>query len=208
VDNDGDGRQDQGDFECISTCDDDEASFATGLPGDNKDCKQDCFFDGNSGAGDDGCEWDIRCDPNRTPQNGYTECLYSGTNACNGASPTVPQACLDVCEPNVPNGCDCFGCCTVDFNGSSIDIFLGDPTCSVADPGSCEVCVKQTNCGNPCQPDLCEVCFGQDPSDLPPGCSEPECPPGVESCTIDPDGVSNCGRNEFCQTGCCVPAVG
>ena len=34
--------------------DNDESSFATGIPGDNMDaCKQDCFFDGNSGMGDD-----------------------------------------------------------------------------------------------------------------------------------------------------------
>ena len=44
------------DAECTGASDNDEASFGTGIPGDNKDpCKQDCFFDGNSGSGDDGC---------------------------------------------------------------------------------------------------------------------------------------------------------
>ena len=42
--------------------DNDEGSFATGIPGDNKDAnKQDCFFDGNSGGGDDGCNQHVCC---------------------------------------------------------------------------------------------------------------------------------------------------
>ena len=51
-DNDGDGLVDNMDTECMGPCDDDESSFATGIPGDNMDCKkQDCFFDGDSGGG-------------------------------------------------------------------------------------------------------------------------------------------------------------
>ena len=64
IDNDGDGKIDYDDPECVGPLDNDESSFATGIPGDNMDaCKQDCFFDGNSGVGDDGCEWQLKCDP-------------------------------------------------------------------------------------------------------------------------------------------------
>ena len=63
IDNDGDGLIDYNDPECVGPLDNDEGSFATGIPGDNVDpCKQDCFFDGNSGLGDDGCEWQLKCD--------------------------------------------------------------------------------------------------------------------------------------------------
>ncbi len=56
VDDDGDGTVDGFDIECTGAIDDDEGSFATGIPGDNRDPKwQYCFFDGNSGHGDDRC---------------------------------------------------------------------------------------------------------------------------------------------------------
>ena len=56
-DDDGDGLIDGFDPECTGPFDNDEGSFATGIPGDNKDAiNQDCFFDGNSGAGNDGCD--------------------------------------------------------------------------------------------------------------------------------------------------------
>ena len=73
-DNDGDGKIDFGDPECVGPLDNDEGSFATGIPGDNSDaCKQDCFFDGNSGAGDDGCDWQLKCDPlERLPRSAPT----------------------------------------------------------------------------------------------------------------------------------------
>src|SRR5947207_6303314 len=64
IDNDGDGKIDYADPECVGPLDNDESSFATGIPGDNIDaCKQDCFFDGNSGMGDDGCLWQLKSDP-------------------------------------------------------------------------------------------------------------------------------------------------
>ena len=63
IDNDGDGKTDYNDPECVGPLDNDEGTYATGIPGDNIDaCKQDCFFDGNSGMGDDGCMWQLKCD--------------------------------------------------------------------------------------------------------------------------------------------------
>src|SRR5438045_3952646 len=46
IDDDGDGKVDWLDPECTGPLDNDESSYATGIPGDNVDpCKQDCWFD-------------------------------------------------------------------------------------------------------------------------------------------------------------------
>src|SRR3954468_13098559 len=61
-DDDGDGKIDGFDLQCTGPRDNDESSFATGIPGDNKDpVEQDCFFDGDSGAGNDGCNIHVCC---------------------------------------------------------------------------------------------------------------------------------------------------
>ena len=110
-DNDGDGLIDAEDPECSGPCDNDEGSFATGIPGDNMDaCKQDCFFDGNSGSGDDKCEWNLKCDPKSPGANLAKACPYDPNASC----PTDQvQGCKDYCLTRTPNGCDCFGCCQV-----------------------------------------------------------------------------------------------
>jgi hypothetical protein len=155
-------------------------------------CNQDCFFDGNSGAGNDGCVWNLKCDP-LSP--GDPSCPYdAGYNNCD---PAQPQKCIDNCD--VPNGCDCFGCCTVEYMGTSYDVFIGDPTCNLGNIPSCNPCTKNTNCDNPCDEMNCEVCFGQD--EPPMGCGEPTCPMGVDPCLMDSDCT---GMNMFCQTGCCT----
>ena len=115
IDNDGDGKIDYDDPECVGPLDNDESSFATGIPGDNMDaCKQDCFFDGNSGAGDDGCNWQLKCDP----QSVEPKCPYDQQYATQHAnecsvSASQSQTCVDKCRKLVPNGCDCFGCCLI-----------------------------------------------------------------------------------------------
>src|SRR5688500_10117929 len=112
-DNDGDGKIDAADPECVGVCDNDEGTFATGMPGDNKDdlrsCHQDCFFDGNSGQGDDGCRWDLRCDPGRA---GAAQCPYTPNKPGLKCDPPS-QACVNKCRAITPNGCDCFGCCAI-----------------------------------------------------------------------------------------------
>jgi hypothetical protein len=214
-DNDGDGKIDYNDPECIGGLDNDESSFATGIPGDNMDeCKQDCFFDGNSGAGDDGCDWQLKCDP--TSVN--SKCPYdqqyamSHTNECS-TSASQSQQCIDFCRKFVPNGCDCFGCCVVP--GASTPIRL-TATCTAADfgnPAKCPVCTQVTQCNNPCE--RCEVCIGKPtvPADCvatpdggtpdggTPVCANnfPPCGPG----TVNPDPLS-CPESTTCVTGCCV----
>ena len=197
MDNDGDGKLDTADPECVSPCDDKEDTFATGLPGDNMDpCKQDCFFDGNSGGGAGDCAWNLKCDP-KSP--GGDKCPYDPKAMCDAMQ---PQQCIDECQ--VPNGCDCFGCCTVTVDGVAHDIFLGDMNCSLANIDSCLECTKNDNCDDTCMPENCEVCFGE--TEPPPGCDMPTCD-GSDPCKIDNMGNSNCPADQFCSTGCCVPIV-
>jgi hypothetical protein len=222
-DDDGDGLTDSADPECTGGLDNDESTYATGIPGDNSDaCKQDCFFDGNSGAGDDHCNWDLKCDPASPGE--YLGCPYDpGFNNCQD---TQVQACIDYCKVTAPNGCDCFGCCTVyDNNDMPHDVKLVD-TCSVEnlnDPMLCPACTKTDACNNPCE--LCEYCLGKAPTDpscfqsipdagpLPDGAPPPDAaPPIVNTCG---DGVTPCIPGDpngcpslyYCLTGCCVPQI-
>src|SRR4051812_32143406 len=124
-DNDGDGLVDYLDPECVGPADNDEGTFATGIPGDNIDaCKQDCFFDGNSGMGDDGCEWQLKCDAANPGKN--VGCPYDPS--FNNCPATQSQKCINNCRKYVPNGCDCFGCCAVPDVGSLLLL----PTCTAA----------------------------------------------------------------------------
>lgn len=200
MDNDGDGFTDLVDPECTGPCDDDESSFQTGIPGDNMDCKQDCFFDGNSGQGDDGCIWDLKCDPENPGE--FINCEYTGGMSCNNNPPNQDQDCIDFCEPYVPPGCDCFGCCTVQLpGGGTVDIFLNShPDCSLDNLDACTPCTSQIDdCGNTCEPAECEICFGE--TEPPEGCGGNMCPVG-DPC--DPDNPS-CPTDYFCYLGCCYP---
>lgn len=197
IDNDNDGKVDTADPECVSPCDDLEDTFATGLPGDNMDpCKQDCFFDGNSGGGKGDCAWNLKCDP-KSP--GGDKCPYDPKAMC-PADQT--QECVDTCQ--VPNGCDCFGCCTVSVDGMMYDIFLGDENCSLAAIDTCLQCSKNEDCDDACQPENCEICFGE--TEPPPGCDMPGCD-NADPCKVDNMGNSDCPEGTFCSTGCCVPIV-
>jgi hypothetical protein len=230
TDNDGDGLWDSADGECVAPCDNDEGSFATGIPGDNMDaCKQDCFFDGNSGQGDDGCNWDLRCDM-QAP--GGAECPYEASRTCRAQS----DRCVRNCRALTPNGCDCFGCCAVTYTGGSATVLLvnGCTADKFGDATACPRCTQNTECVNTCEP--CEVCLGKSSPD--PGCntgtpgtdagtgtgetdagggtepdsgsSEPApwCPAGVISC--GPTGqvpANGCASGYYCQTGCCKQYV-
>lgn len=204
-DDDGDGAIDGFDSECTGAADDDEGTFATGIPGDNRDPKwQDCFFDGNSGAGDDGCRY-------------HTDCLYGKLESDN-ANCAVTRECLDYCRPLTPNGCDCFGCCTVqDASGRSLDIVL-QPACSTAnvdDAQACPRCEKSPECNNTCG--RCELCPGRTAEDLPEDCApQPpvnEPPPSEPPPSYTCDGGQVCGDSlpcdgsMYCQLGCCMPVV-
>jgi len=232
-DDDGDGLIDAADPECVSALDNDESSFGTGIPGDNMDpCKQDCFFDGNSGAGDDGCNWNLKCDPLSPGANAAKACPYDANY--HNCPTTQSQQCLTVCRTVTPNGCDCFGCCLVP--GAPNAIYLA-PTCTAAafnDPTKCPPCTQVAACNNPCG--HCEICVGK--PTLPPDCFPP---PGTGGGTgtdggaggmsgaggapgtggaggdvpcsgqpyCGPGGIdpTTCPASTYCITGCCIPIV-
>jgi hypothetical protein len=227
IDDDKDGKIDGLDEACVGPCDNDESSFATGISGDNIDaCKQDCFFDGNSGMGDDGCEWNLKCDPKNPGQHAAKPCPYdSSYKNC----PAKQSArCISNCRKLTPNGCDCFGCCAVTV-GNMTDTVLLVNSCTEAvfgDKTKCPRCTQTSTCVNTCE--KCEVCVGKpapDPScapvtplgdggaapandagvpaaDAPPGIT---CDPGIISC--GPGGQvagDQCGAGKYCITGCCI----
>lgn len=204
IDGDNDGLVDLDDPECTGPYDDDESTFATGIPGDNKDDCQDCFFDGNSGHGDDGCQY-------------ATECLLGGnpmgSSGCKNCE--TSQECYDFCRPRTPNGCDCFGCCEVTLaNGQTETVVLGGE-CSLDDLSNCQTgCVLSENCANSCG--RCELCLGKTVADLPADCyatddmgnPDPTTPPqscddGEQPCNGTPD----CPTNAYCQLGCCIVVI-
>jgi hypothetical protein len=213
VDDDGDDKFDGFDEECTGPADNDEGSFATGIPGDNRDPKwQDCFFDGNSGAGDDGCRY-------------HTECL-TGERELTDNSCALTQECVDFCRPLVPNGCDCFGCCEVGFGADSVfvQINTGCDFDDITDEMICPRCVQTTQCLNTCGD--CELCPGKGIDDLPESCftdppggdgdvtppgedggSEPPpvytCDGGEQVCAV----ATDCAVGFYCQFGCCVKSV-
>jgi len=222
IDNDGDGLIDLADPECTGPYDNDEGTFATGIPGDNMDaCKQDCFFDGNSGMGDDGCLWQLQCDPlSQEPKCEYSASYVSQHPTTCSISSSQSQHCVDYCRPLTPNGCDCFGCCTVPGVDHPIRL---DSTCkTVADFGDatkCPACTQVTQCLNTCG--HCELCLGK--TTLPADCATgggtdggssgdggahdggtpvPQCDPGIQPCG---PGLPGCPESAGCITGCCIP---
>jgi hypothetical protein len=211
VDDDADGLTDGQDPECTGGADNDEDSFATGIPGDNIDTvKQDCFFDGNSGSGDDGCEIHVCCLLGASDQQ---SCPF-GANQYDPAECDDPQVqtCIDVCGPLTPPGCDCFGCCTVcdPVTNVCVDITTNPataPDCEqevLDDPVLCPRCTKVADCGTPCDPENCILCPGQTEEDLPDNCNEAMCPAGLEPCGgID----ESCPEGQYCSNGCCISNI-
>lgn len=231
LDDDGDGLADGFDPECTGPFDDAEDSFATGIPGDNRDPKwQDCFFDGNSGAGDDGCRYNTAC--------------LTGELEATDPDCTLTKQCLTFCKPLTQNGCDCFGCCTVQgADGTSADI-LEAATCSldkINDEKACPRCTKTEQCENTCGE--CELCPGK--TELPANCypdpptnggaggapssggassggvpavagssgasGSPSAPPPHHTCdggeSVCGPGLPSCESYEYCSLGCCIVTV-
>ncbi len=193
MDNDGDGDTDGFDVQCAGPLDDSEGSFGTGIPGDNIDAvKQDCFFDGNSGGGNDGCDIHVCCILGATT---VADCPIGANRfkpqECPPPIGTRPlsQKCIDNCGTITPPGCDCFGCCTVcdPANPSScFDVATNpatSPMCTpdvIADPTKCLRCTKNTMCGGGTT------------------CS------GGETCT---EQDQTCPDQTYCAQGCCIGVI-
>ncbi len=173
LDNDKDGKIDAADPDCLGPCHNREDGFDIAIPGaNNAPCKEDCYFDQDSGSGNDDCYWDHRCDPK---QPVLPKCPYNAAMLGSGSCPAVQSAtCHKICGPLTPNGCDCFGCCDIP-GGSGNYVFIGsldgngNPTCKLGlekDPSKCHPCTPVADCLNSC--DKCELCLGKNV--LPPEC--------------------------------------
>jgi len=203
IDDDGDGQIDGFDIECSGAADDDEATFGTAIGGDNTSItKIDCFFDGNAGSGDDGCDLHVCCLLDECPA-GLPGPPYDASMCL------LTQDCIDNCEPLVPPGCDCFGCCTVCDGPDCFDIYLNPalaPDCdaeTLDDPVACPRCTPLAGCGRPCGGSTCVLCPGQTEADLPAACTGAACPAGGTRCTTS----SDCGAEQFCAAGCCIAVI-
>jgi hypothetical protein len=217
LDDDGDGKKDGDDPDCLGPCHQTEDNFSNPHPGPEK-CVQDCYFDGNAGL-DDGCIWSHECDQLAKPPDfppGGESCAYNENanlpRQATCASVRLAQSadCGSKCLPITPNGCDCFGCCEVQgrfvYLGSTDD--KNAATCDlehVTDPALCKPCTQVPSCSNDCKP--CERCIGK--TELPAGCNpEGECPaPKCDrgaSCGLPC--LPPCPGGQWCITGCCVDA--
>jgi len=207
IDNDADGKIDYDDPECVGGYDNDEATFAWGVPGFNTDaCKTDCFFDGNSGSGDDNCLWQLKCDPASTAPNCPYDAAYSAAHAAEcSLSSSQTQVCVDRCSKLVPDGCDCFGCCSVPGLAKPVRLAATCTAADFANPAKCPPCTQVTQCLNPCE--RCEICIGKpalpDDCATPNGCPPYACPAGAIACGAYGVAPSLCPAGTSCVTGCC-----
>lgn len=216
IDDDGDGTLDSDDVHCTGPCDDSETSFSVDIPGGNAaPCRHDCFFDGDTGAGNDACAWSHRCDPLAVapdyPPSGDVMCSYDEdapipgmTAGCSDLRDEQDPMCAAACGPLVPNGCDCFGCCELPAaSGRYVWLGSGDGSCTLEtldDSDACRPCTPVEACLNPC--DGCELCVGRTTLDETCGAGgAPVCPTGMASCG---PGI-RCPETSYCITGCCVP---
>lgn len=235
MDDDGDGLADADDPDCVGACDNNEAGYDLGIPGGEVGrCERDCYYDTNQGPGNDGCDWNIRCDETLSPS---VTCSGGGGGAC---PETQSELCVDTCAAVTPNGCDCFGCCELPalsgnfvFLGSTVG---GEPSCTFADvedPSKCFPCEPvggrggDNACYNACG--RCELCLGRDPATIPADCFPPpptdagmpdsggvDGGPPVDAGTpplptcedgrqaCGLPGLSPCPDNYYCLTGCCT----
>lgn len=210
-DNDADGLIDSADPACLGPCDDDELGLSTGLTeSQSAACRQDCYFDGDAGPGNDKCTWSHACDPLSVapdyPPSGEVRCAYDPVKQmgidCAAAAAKQDAACLAACLPLVPNGCDCFGCCQLpDGAYHFIGRGRGEAGCQLDhldDAAACPHCTPVDSCWNDCAP--CETCVGKVPAASCQGAGH--CPDGERSC----DSNADCELADYCVTGCCVRA--
>lgn len=210
ADNDEDGQVDALDAGCLGPCDDDdEAGLRTGLSSSGPACRQDCYFDGDAGPGNDKCSWSHQCDPLSVapsyPPSGDARCAYEPSPSgldCAQLSQEQPAGCEEACLPLVPNGCDCFGCCELPARSGEyrhVGAGRGSRSCSLDSLDDVEVCPPCTpvrGCFNDCQP--CEACVGSGPD---PSCGVgSSCEPGQDACGPG----ASCAFGFYCVTGCCA----
>lgn len=149
IDNNANGLIDLLDPYCKSADDNDESSFRGGAGDDlNAPRSLDCFFDTNSGAGDDGCVVHACCMIDG-PCPADLDPASFDPNACG-----VSAACQNNCLPQTQPDCDCFGCCTLcdPQSGNCATAFVNpvvSPSCTLeqlTDPLACRACTPNPSC--------------------------------------------------------------
>jgi len=216
VDNDADGLVDSQDPDCLGPCHDSESAFLDAKSMQANRCTEDCYFDGDLGPGNDGCNYALQCDPLRDPLNSQGKCGYDpafilkleGTSqSCTALQTAQTPQCLQNCLAITPNGCDCFGCCKSPHLDHAVWIgsedASGNPTCNaanLADPNRCRPCTQVSSCLNLCEG--CEVCFGSGAPAI--GCTgtQSRCTQGQATC--GQPGELGCPGGSYCLSGCCV----
>jgi hypothetical protein len=220
LDDDGDGLIDSRDPDCLGPCHNDEDSFDIGIQaakGGNCDTLE-CYYDTNAGRGNDECVSSFRCDP-LDPYATLcpTNLTYPDPNYCPATQSSV---CINTCQAITPNGCDCFGCCSVTLaDAGTVDIFLGSEDsnattvpCTLEEANNtsaCRACTKNVSCGKGCG--RCQLCLGKTelPADCFDGGTAPppivQCPGGETPCGLP--GQPECLAGYFCLTGCCIQAI-
>jgi len=205
LDDDGDGLIDSYDPDCLGPCQNNEAGFYGNIPGQNNaPCKSDCYWDQDTGSGNDDCHWSHDCDPFEKGGGAIPAATSPEISCSYNANAKVPGAhvpggqkdcaylasnqttqCADYCGPLTPTGCDCFGCCEDPHRPGNF-VFAGSvnaagtPTCTadpatLADPTKCKSCTPVLAASKCYKPcGTCQLCFGK--TTLPPGCyaSQPD----------------------------------
>jgi hypothetical protein len=226
LDNDDDGRIDSDDPDCMGPCDNNESGYFAALPGadgDRSACQFDCYFDADSASGSVDCTWDVRCDP-LSPGGawGGSSCAYDPTfTGLDCASHFEAQyetraGCQENCEFRVPNGCDCFGCCSFPSStnadrhlllGSRVPGTTNQYECTHAeavkdDTALCAECTPVPSCYKACG--RCELCLGK--LSVPDDCTSEElaarCGDDAQVCGLP--GEDPCAEHFYCLSGCCV----
>lgn len=193
------------DPECTSIADDDEGSFATGPKGPLNEC-EDCFWDDNDSATDDGCAYPAACrreGPMAMPAPPMMAPMGMMCRSC-----AVEPRCIDSCRSRTPNGCDCFGCCAVTGeDGVAVNVILGDE-CAVKNvnkPDKCPPCVPNPECFNPCG--ACEQCFGKSAEQIAAECGADAAVSACEDGYLSCSGDIACPEGFYCVLGCCMVTV-
>ena len=159
--------------------------------------------------GNDGCVWQLKCDPKTT----NAACPYDQAYAQSHRSSArcrrrSRRSASTSCRKLTPNGCDCFGCCTVPGRADAVRLV---PTCTAADfgdPIKCPRCTQVAQCMTPCG--HCEYCIGK--TTLPADCATDggtpyTCPEGYIACGQYGVPATQCPTDTTCVTGCCRPIV-
>jgi len=149
IDNNSNGLTDLTDWYCKAAADNDEGSFHSGVPGDdaNSAASLDCWFDTNSGNGDDGCSMHACCDIDGACPSDLLPAQFNASQC------TPSETCRGNCIPQTKPGCDCFGCCEIcTTQNGCLNVFVNpvvSPACTIetlGDPSSCRRCVQDAAC--------------------------------------------------------------